>query len=93
MSKATSGRKPKTKPATKRSPRKPADEEIYYVTPQPLDEEGKRRLEAWRQMMRQQDEAWAKMSDAERAQEARDWERFKKSMNESHSGGRIPYPD
>ena len=92
MSKATSGSKPKTKPA-RRSPRKRADEEIYYVTPQPLDEEGRRRLEAWRQFRKEKEEAWAQLTDAEKAQADREWEIFKKSMNESHSGPRIPYPD
>ena len=58
-----------------------------------LTDEGRRRLEAVRQIEREKQEAWDKMSDAERAQADREWEMFKKSMNEARAGGRIPYPD
>ena len=59
----------------------------------PLNAEQQARLNALQEMFRRKEAEYAAMSDDERHQTDLDWEKFKTSMNEGHSGYRIPYPD
>ena len=58
-----------------------------------LSAEQMRRYRLLLEFLREKEENYAKLSDEEKRQAEEEWELFKKSMNESHAGCRIPYPD
>ena len=61
--------------------------------PPPPGDEALRQRAALAEFFRRKEEAWANMTPAERDQAEREWHAFKRSMNESRVGGRVPYPD
>ena len=48
----------------------------------------KRQLAFLQRLQREKEEWWAGLSESERREEHRKWQRFVKSLNESHSGFR-----
>lgn len=58
-----------------------------------LSAEQQRRVDAFKEWARDRENKYARLSEVEKREIERSWESFKKTMNESHSGARVPYPD